>query len=225
MKRFYCARVLTLAVCVCSFSIVPAGSDPGLARPPFSVAKNGFSISNSPGYCFAIAAFSKWYYLANPEGPPLRKVFSSSVQERIAKELQAFYSKNLVSLQADYCNKCSRDPGDSFRRFVVGLTTGEPRMVLLMNRSPRGVVLHAILAYEWLPEEKVLKVYDPNYGEQERLLDMAGRQYKSLDITYKAICFPEVLDGNEALTKRMELLYARHAPKPATRVAKQTESE
>ncbi len=35
----------------------------------------------------------------------MRKVVDKKTQQRIAKELQNYYSKNLIALQAEYCNK------------------------------------------------------------------------------------------------------------------------
>ena len=162
-----------------------------------------------------MAAFSRWYYLNNNGNPPLRKALNKRIQRKIAKTLQSFYSSQLVGIQANYCNQCSADPTESFRRFIIGLMMGEPRIVLLMNRSRRGVVLHAVLAYQWLPEQKLLKIYDPNYQNNERFIDLENRQYTSLDITYNAICFPEVLDEHPALIRKMESLYGAHVAEPA----------
>ena len=79
-----------------------------------------------------------------------------------------------------------------------------------MNKGPHGAVLHAVLAYEWLPEQNVIKVYDPNYSKEERFIDLEKRRYTSLDITYNSICFPEVLNSHQGLVKRMEKLYTYH---------------
>ncbi len=177
----------------------------------FRIKEDSFSISNAPGYCFAMVAFARWYYLSRQGEPPLRKALSPAAQLRIARELQDFYSQNLIKLQADYCNIHHANPSESFRRFLLGLLSGEPQIVLLMNRGDKGAVLHAVLAYEWLPEHNVLKVYDPNYTKEERYIDLDKKWYTSLDITYNAICFPEVLNAHPALVRRMEYLYNRYA--------------
>lgn len=177
----------------------------------FNIKEDGFSISNAPGYCFAMAAFSKWYYLNKQTETPLRKTLNKQTQTRIAKELQEFYSKNLIKIQADYCNRNHGNQSSSFRRFVVGLSAGEPRIVLLMNKSSAGAVLHAVLAYAWIPERNVLKIYDPNYIQEERYLELDKSIYTSLDITYHAICFPEALEYHPGLITKMEYLYAYHA--------------
>lgn len=177
----------------------------------FNIKEDGFSISNAPGYCFAMAAFSKWYYLNRQMEAPLRRMLNKQTQTRIAKELQDFYSKNLIKIQADYCNRNHGNNSTSFRRFVVGLTAGEPRIVLLMNKSSTGAVLHAVLAYAWLPERNLVKVYDPNYIHEERYLELDKTSYTSLDITYHAICFPEALEYHPGLQTKMEYLYAYHA--------------
>lgn len=179
-------------------------------RADFSVKEDAFSISNAPGYCFAMAAFARWYYLANRGGPCLRKALSVDAQRTIAKELQKFYSANLVTIQANYCNKYHGDQNESFQRCVTGLSIGEPRLVLLMNKGKRGAILHAVLAYAWLPEQNTLRVYDPNYPHDERFLDLDQKEYTSLDVTYHAICFPEVLQDHEGLLSKMEALYNRH---------------
>ena len=181
-----------------------------LGNNSFDVRKDTFAISNAPGYCFAIAAFSRWYFLNRQGDPCLRQVADKKTQQQIAKDLQFYYSKNLVSIQADYCNKYHGKQTESFKRFVAGIVTGEPRIVLLMNKGPRGPVLHAVLAYEWLPEPNKLKIYDPNYLNQERALDLKKGAYTSLDITYNAICFPEVLNDHQELVKKMQSLYAQH---------------
>ncbi|HMK37055.1 MAG TPA: hypothetical protein VK463_18415 [Desulfomonilaceae bacterium] len=183
---------------------------PGHIQASFKVTEDAFSISNAPGYCFAMAAFSRWYYLMHPGEPPLRKVFDKRNQQKIAKELQTFYSKNLIGLQAEYCNRYHSNQNESFKRFAEGLLKGEPRIVLLMNKGPRGAVLHAVLAYEYAPERNYIKIYDPNYINQERCVDLERREYTSLDITYNAICFPEVLQQEPSLVNKMESLYAAH---------------
>ena len=183
------------------------------AEASFKVSKDGFSISNAPGYCFAMAAFSRWYYLNCAGYPPLRAAVPSPIQNRIARELQSFYSAHLVGIQAEYCNRYSSDQTESFRRFVLSLMMGEPRIVLLMNKSKRGAVLHAVLAWDWIPERNIVRVYDPNYCDEERYIDLNAKQYTSLDITYSAICFPEVLDDHKALVRKMEALYNQHVVK------------
>lgn len=183
---------------------------PGMGQASFSVQEDGFSISNSPGYCFAMVAFSRWYYLSRESKPPLRKAIAGRAQQKIARELQEFYSRNLIRTQADYCNKHHVNPSESFKQCLIGLISGDPRIVLLMNKGTQGAVLHAVLAYEWIPDQNLLKVYDPNYPHKERFIDLEKRQYSSLDITYNSICFPEVLNNNGVLVKRMERLYAFH---------------
>lgn len=157
-----------------------------------------------------MAAYSRWYYLTRQGEPPLRQACDARGQQRIAKELQDFYSKNLVKIQAEYCNKHYLKQAESFRTMLAGLLAGEPQIVLLMNKGSRGTVLHAVLAYGWIPEQKSLKIYDPNYTKQERYINLEIGKYKSLDITYSAICFPEVLQRNDALVRKMENLYAMH---------------
>jgi len=188
------------------------------AATDFSVRNDTFSISNAPGYCFAMAAFSRWYYLTKKSDLPLRKVFSAESQRAIAKELQKFYSERLVGIQAGYCNAHHADQTESFQRFIMGLMSGEPRLVLLMRKGIRGATLHAVLAYGWIAERNMLKVYDPNYRNEERLIDLSRRQYTSLDVTYHAICFPEGLQDHEALTQRMEALCQGHVVKKAASV-------
>ena len=190
------------------------------AQPSFCVNDDAFSISNAPGYCFAMAAFSRWYYLTHQGEPPLRKILDKRGQRQIARELQEFYSKNLISLQAAYCNKYHGNQSESFKRFAAGLAMGEPRIVLLMNKGPRGAVLHAVLAYEWHPQQHILKIYDPNYCNEERLLDLERQEYTSLDITYDAICFPEVLHNHNALVRKMQSLYAFHVEPRVAALAK-----
>lgn len=207
MGRFTFGRLpvlgLACALCVCSFQFAAEKE----ASAAFNIATDAFSISNAPGYCFAMAAFSKWYYVNHRSHPPLRRILSPRAQEEIARQLQDYYSKHLISMQADYCNHYHENQGDSFRRFATGLALGEPRIVLLMNKGKRGPVLHAVLAYEWNPEQEIIRVYDPNYNNAERVIDMEQGSYTSLDITYQAICFPEVLDTNSGLVKKMEILY------------------
>jgi hypothetical protein len=185
----------------------------------FCIADDAFAISNGPGYCFAMAAFSRWYYLTHQGEPPLRKVLDKKAQQHVARQLQEFYSKNLVSLQADFCNQYHGKHGESFNMLVAGLASGEPRLVLLMSRGDRGPILHAVLAYEWVPERHALKVYDPNYSKQERVIDLDKGLYTSLDITYNAICFPEVLNNHDSLVKKMESLYTSVAPRRRTAAA------
>lgn len=193
--------------------VLGTGIAAGDADGSFRIKEDSFSISNAPGYCFAMVAFARWYYLSRQDEPPLRKAISPAAQLRIAKELQDFYSQNLIKLQADYCNIHHANPTESFRRFLLGLLNGEPQIVLLMNRGSNGAVLHAVLAYEWLPERNVLKVYDPNYTKEERFIDLDKKWYTSLDITYNAICFPEVLNSHPALVRQMQHLYSRYASK------------
>lgn len=183
------------------------------AQASFKVSRDGFSISNAPGYCFAMAAFSRWYYLNRAGYPPLRAALSRPIQTKIARELQAFYSRHLVGVQAEYCNRYSSDQTESFRRFILGLMMGEPRIVLLMNKGKRGAVLHAVLAWDWIPERNIVRIYDPNYCNEERYIDLNAKEYTSLDITYSAICFPEVLDDHEALVRKMQSLYNRYTAK------------
>ncbi len=190
--------IVGLVLCVQSVAI---------ANAHFSVKMDTFNISNSPGYCFAMAAFSRWYYLAHHEDGPLRAVLPRPAQQRLARDLQHFYSRNLISIQADYCNRFHRNQGESFRYFLTGLMMQEPRLVLLMNKNKKGIVLHAVLAYEWLPQNNIIKVYDPNYIDQERFIDLERKRYTSLDITYDEICFPEVLNDYSTLVEKMERLY------------------
>ncbi len=186
------------------------------AQASFDIQQDAFTISNAPGYCFAMAAFARWYYLNKPDGMPLRKMLDEKKQTKIANKLQEFYSKHLVKIQADFCNRYNGNNSEPFRRLVSGLTAGEPRIVLLMNKGDRGAVLHAVLAFSWLPEKNLLKVYDPNYTSEERYIDLGSSGYTSLDITYQAICFPEVLEYNEGLTKKIQYLYSAFAStKPA----------
>ncbi len=215
MKRYVCHFMSSFAgmMVLSSVLVVAYGADNAAAN--FSIGRDTFSISNAPGYCFAIASFSRWYYLTNPDGPPLREALDKKTQVQIAKELQQFYSKNLVTVQADYCNRYHGKQTESFQRFVMGLVVGDPRIVLLMNKSRRGAVLHAVLAYGWLPEQNLLKVYDPNYLNQERFINLDKREYTSLDITYNAICFPATLQDHPELLKKMEALYEKYSRRRA----------
>lgn len=175
----------------------------------FCINDDAFSISNGPGYCFAMAAFSRWYYLTQQGQPPLRKALDKPAQQRIARQLQQFYSRNLIALQADYCNQHQSNQMQSFNAFIASVVSGDPRIVLLMNRADSGAILHAVLAYEWIPERRSIKVYDPNYTNEERYIDIDSGRYTSLDITYNAICFPEVLNNHLALVKKMANLYTQ----------------
>jgi hypothetical protein len=194
---------LSVLVVVASLLLIGANG----ASADFNIAEDSFCISNAPGYCFAMAAFSRWYYLNRPEELPLRKALDKKSQTQIARQLQEFYARNLVKLQADYCSANQSDQSESFKRFATAITMGEPRVVLLMNRGKSGPVLHAVLAYAWVPELKLLKIYDPNYNGTERTLDLERGNYTSLDITYHAICFPEVFNNNAGLARKMEGLY------------------
>ncbi len=196
-------------------------SSNGSVEASFRVSEDSFSISNSPGYCFAMAAFARWYYLVHQGEPPLRKVIDKKAQQLIARELQTFYSRNMITLQAEYCNRYYGNQSESFKRFAEGLVKDEPRIVLLMNKGPKGAVLHAVLAYEYNAEQNIVKVYDPNYMSEERVIDLDHKQYVSLDVTYNAICFPEVLHHHTGLIRKMESLYARHFEHkaPATMVS------
>jgi len=189
------------------------------ARAHFRINEDSFSISNAPGYCFAMVAFSRWYYLTKENALPLRKVISPNVQLRIARELQEFYSRNLIKTQADYCNLHHAKPSESFRRFLLGLLSGDPQIVLLMNKGSQGAVLHAVLAYEWVPERNSLKIYDPNYTKEERFLDLDKKLYTSLDISYNSICFPEVLNDHPSLVTHMRRLYVRYVANRDERLA------
>lgn len=205
LKRvFFCASLTALLFC----SLVTADS---LAYASFDITQDAFTISNAPGYCFAIVAFSRWYYLNKPDGLPLRKMLDNKIQTKIAKRLQEFYSKNLVKIQADFCNRYNGNNSEPFRHLVSGLTAGEPRLVLLMNRGPSGAVLHAVLAFAWLPEKNLLKVYDPNYTSEARYIDLSSNGYTSLDITYHAICFPEALEYHDGLIQKIKYLYLAYA--------------
>jgi hypothetical protein len=214
MGRFTFGRLpvlgLACVLVVCSFQVAAEKQ----ASAAFNIASDAFAISNAPGYCFAMAAFSKWYYLGHPGQPPLRRTLSPRAQEEIARQLQEYYSRHMISMQADYCNQYHENQAESFQRFVTALALGEPRIVLLMNKGKRGPVLHAVLAYEWSPEQEVIRVYDPNYSNAERVIDMEQGNYTSLDITYHAICFPEVLDANSGLVKKMESLYRVYVQSP-----------
>ncbi len=165
-----------------------------------------------------MAAFARWYYLSHQGEPPLRKVLDKRSQQSVARELQNFYSRNLISLQAEYCNKYHNRQAESFQHFAEGLLKGEPRIVLLMNKGPKGAILHAVLAYDYLPEHSLVKIYDPNYINQERVLDLERKEYTSLDVTYNAVCFPEVLQQHPGLMRKMETLYAYHVERRAPAV-------
>jgi hypothetical protein len=210
--QFLGRRVLC-ALCAAAVAVFFMIGNVQGASAGFKVGEDAFHISNAPGYCFAMAAFAGWYYANRPEDLPLRKVLSKKVQTQIARQLQEYYARNLVSLQAEYCNRSQENHDESFKRFAAGLTVGEPRIVLLMNREKSRAVLHAVLAYEWVPEQHLLKVYDPNYSLQERFIDLEKGRYTSLDITYHAICFPEVLQHNAGLVRKMESLCATYAGK------------
>jgi thioredoxin-related protein len=189
LHQFLGRRVLCLFAALLSVFLLIVSTERASAN--FNVAEDAFHISNAPGYCFAMAAFAGWYYCNRPDDLPLRKVLNKKGQTQIARQLQEYYARNLISLQAEYCNKNQENRQESFNRFTARLTTGEPRVVLLMNREKSRAVLHAVLAYEWISERNLLKVYDPNYNLQERFIDLEKGQYTSLDITYHAICFPE----------------------------------
>ncbi len=210
MKISLCARPARIAVVALAVSGLVFAGGVGNLQAYFSVSKDSFSISNAPGWCFAMAAFSRWYYLTNQGGPTLREVLDKRAQRRIAKELQRFYSKHLVTLQANYCNRNRGAESVAYRRLHARLLLGEPHLVLLMNKGPRGAVLHAVLAYQWLPERNLLKVYDPNYCNEVRYLDLERGEYTSLNITYHAICFPEVLHNNRSLVRKMQSLFHRY---------------
>ncbi len=209
LHQFLDRRVLFLSAALLSslFLIVSTES----ASASFNVAEDAFHISNAPGYCFAMAAFAGWYYTNRSDDLPLTKVLTKKGQTQIARQLQEYYARNLIGLQAEYCNRHQENRHESFNRFVTRVTCGEPRIVLLMNREKSRAVLHAVLAYDWIPERKLLKVYDPNYNLQERFIDLEKGTYTSLDITYHAICFPEVLQNNAGLVKKMESLCATYA--------------
>jgi hypothetical protein len=213
MNKFFRGRMLGL-VSLCLAGIISALGllDARAHASEFCIADDAFSISNGPGYCFAMAAFSRWYYLTKQGEPPLRKAMDKGTQQRIARQLQEFYSRNLITLQADYCNQHQANQAQSFNAFVASVVSGDPRIVLLMNRGgDNGAILHAVLAYEWIPERRVVKVYDPNYINEERYIDIDSGRYTSLDITYNAICFPEVLNNHVALVQKMANLYAQVA--------------
>jgi hypothetical protein len=205
--------VSLILVCIVAALALAAGR---AQASSFCITDDAFAISNGPGYCFAMAAFSRWYYLTHQGEPPLRKALDKRAQQRVAKQLQEFYSQNLVTVQADFCNQYHGKHGESFNMLVAGLASGEPRLVLLMSRGDRGPILHAVLAYEWVPERQALKIYDPNYSSEERVIDLHKGLYTSLDITYNAICFPEVLNNYDSLVKKMESLYASVAPRRRT---------
>lgn len=210
MNRFYAKSHRRIFLSSGVLAIILHLSVSQVAFASFNVKEDAFSISNAPGYCFAMAAFSKWYYLNKQSEAPLRKTLNKQTQTRIAKELQEFYSKNLIKVQADNCNRNHGEQSSSFRKFALGLSAGEPRIVLLMNKGSSGAVLHAVLAYAWIPDRNILKIYDPNYIHEERYLELDKNTYTSLDITYHAICFPEVLEYHPGLITKMEYLYAYH---------------
>jgi hypothetical protein len=219
MKLLLSGRIFRYALPVLVFLSFCLSHGISLGDSAFNVCKDTFAISNSPGYCFAMSAFSRWYFLTHPGELPLRQVVDKKTQQQIAKDLQLFYSKHLVGIQADYCNRYHGNQDEPFRRFVAGLVMGEPKIVLLMNKGLRNVVLHAVLAYEWLPEPNKLKVYDPNYINKERLIDLNKGAYTSLDITYHAICFPEVLNDHQDLVRKMQSLFAQHVEAKLARQA------
>lgn len=211
MKGLVSGRAARCTVALVALAAIVMLAGPNSIHASFDVHKDAFSISNEPGWCFAMAAFSRWYYLTYQDSAPLRQVVDKRGQQRIASELQSFYSRNLIKIQADYCNQYIRNQSEYFRRFVTGLACGEPRIVLLMNKGPRGAVLHAVLAYAWVPEQNLIKVYDPNYCNSERFIDLDRKEYTSLDITYNAICFPEVFHNHAALVNKMKQLHESFA--------------
>jgi len=211
MKGLDSGRVARCIAALVALAAIVVLAGPNATQASFDVHRDTFSISNEPGWCFAMAAFSRWYYLTYHDAPPLRQVLDKRRQQRIASELQSFYSRNLIKIQADYCNQYIRNQSEYFRRFVTGLACGEPRIVLLMNKGPRGAVLHAVLAYAWVPEQNLIKVYDPNYCNCERVIDLERKEYTSLDITYNAICFPEVFHNHAALVNKMRQLHENFA--------------
>ena len=209
MDKFFRGRLLGLFLsCLVGIVSVFVVFSTSANASPFCLSEDAFSISNGPGYCFAMAAFSRWYYLARQGEPPLRKALDKKTQQRIARQLQEFYSRNLITLQADYCNQHQANQVQSFNTFAASVVSGDPRIVLLMNRGETGAILHAVLAYEWIPERRLIKVYDPNYINEERFINIDSGRYTSLDITYNAICFPEVLNNHRALVRKMASLYA-----------------
>jgi hypothetical protein len=211
MKGFFSLKRVYLCALLVALLSVSQAITSNSARASFEIAQDSFTISNAPGYCFAIAAFARWYYLNRPDGLPLRKMLDDKTQTKIAKQLQEFYSKNLVKIQADYCNRYNGNNSEPFRKLVSGLTAGEPRIILLMNKGASGAVLHAVLAFAWLPEKNLLKVYDPNYTSEERYIDLGSSGYTSLDITYHAICFPEALEYHDGLIRKIQYLYSAFA--------------
>jgi hypothetical protein len=224
MASLVYGRVAKRGVVAILLAVIVFLMSPGVSDGSFKVQTDAFSISNAPGWCFAMAAFSRWYYLTYQDAPPLRQALSKRGQQRIASELQNFYSRHLIKIQADYCNRHNRNLSESFRRFLSGLICGEPRIVLLMNKGPRGAVLHAVLAYAWVPEQNIIRIYDPNYCNEERFIDLDRKKYTSLDITYDAICFPEILHNHAGLVKKMKKLHdsysqRRVAQKPHNPVA------
>ena len=115
MRKSLVLRVapVLLVLVATSGSVLTPG--PVEATGDFSVKNDSFSISNEPGYCFAMAAFSRWYYLTKTDDLPLRKAFPPASQRAIAKELQKFYSESLVGLQADYCNTHQANQTGTYR--------------------------------------------------------------------------------------------------------------
>ncbi|MHB8205723.1 MAG: hypothetical protein ACYDHG_18750 [Desulfomonilaceae bacterium] len=218
MKGFFSLKRVFLYALLTALLYFSQAMMCSLAEASFDISQDAFTISNAPGYCFAIAAFARWYYLNKPDGLPLRKMLDNKIQTKIAKQLQEFYSKNLVRIQADFCNRYNGNNSEPFRRLVSGLTAGEPRLVLLMNRGTSGAVLHAVLAFAWLPEKNLLKVYDPNYTSEARYLDLGNNGYTSLDITYHAICFPEALEYHDGLMRKIKYLYSAFASSKPTRI-------
>lgn len=219
MRRSLCGLLPAVVGFAAVLAGLVSGVAPAEANRDFAVRDDAFSISNAPGYCFAMAAFSRWYYLTRDQGqPPLRKALAPDTQQRIASELQQFYSTNLVTIQANYCNAYHDDPSESVRQFLGGLAKGEPRLVLLMNKSGRGAILHAVLAYEWVPEHNLVKIYDPNYTNEERVIDLDKKRYTSLDVHYSAICFPEVLNDHAGLLRKMEALYDTYVARKSAAV-------
>ncbi len=221
MKGLVSERAAAFIAALVTLAAFVGLAGPISAHASFDVRKDAFSISNAPGWCFAMAAFSRWYYLTRQDSPPLRSVLDKRCQQRIASELQSFYSKNLIKIQADYCNQYIHNQSQCFRRFVTGLVSGEPRIVLLMNKGPTGAVLHAVLAYAWVPERDLIKIYDPNYSNRERVIDLAKKEYTSLDITYNAICFPEVFHNHSGLVNKMRQLHEVFAARKANAKSRQ----
>src|SRR5208337_5067625 len=118
-----CFCGLSVLVVVVSLLVLGINS----ASADVNVSEDSFCISNAPGYCFAMAAFSRWYYLNRSEDQPLRKALDKKVQTQIARQLQEFYAKNLIKIQADYCSANQSDQTESFKHLATALTMGEPR--------------------------------------------------------------------------------------------------